>query len=229
MKDYYGLFAFFNNTPLEVDNGGKGVFFDFVGPKMDLPIPAEQAAKRSEISDQIKQLNSQRKQMMTGANGREQWKKDLESITQESPGGPCFRRTNSAPTEAKISRRSEDESILVTGNVPGTVVYTIDTKPKLKQVTAIRVEALTHDELLTGPGRGDDERPNFILSELNVTVHEKSQKKGRKVALSSVDGRLLTARPGSREVHRQRSQDRLLMAVSSVSHTPSTVLRGRSR
>ena len=187
MKDYYGLFAFFNNTPLEVDNGGKGVSFDFVGPKMDLPIPAEQAAKREEISDQIKQLNSQRKKMMTGADGREQWEKDLRASLKKRPEWTVLTADKFRTNGGEDFRALEDESILVTGNVPGTVVYTIDTKPKLRQVTAIRVEALTHDELPgMGPGRGDDERPNFILSELNVTVHEKGQEKGRKVALSSV-------------------------------------------
>ncbi|MGY8652119.1 MAG: DUF1549 domain-containing protein, partial [Verrucomicrobiia bacterium] len=39
MKDYYQFFAYFNNTPVEVRNpSGKGVSFDFYGPKMDLPL-----------------------------------------------------------------------------------------------------------------------------------------------------------------------------------------------
>ena len=36
MKDYYSLFAFFNNTPLEVKHTG-GVTYDFYGPKLKLP------------------------------------------------------------------------------------------------------------------------------------------------------------------------------------------------
>ena len=36
-KDYYRLFAFFNNTPLEVENARQdGVQFDFYGPRMEL-------------------------------------------------------------------------------------------------------------------------------------------------------------------------------------------------
>jgi len=45
MKDYYSLFAFFNNTPLEVKQLGKGVTWDFYGPTMDLPIDEMRAAK----------------------------------------------------------------------------------------------------------------------------------------------------------------------------------------
>tara|TARA_B100001093_G_scaffold256893_1_gene245637 strand:+ start:18952 stop:22038 length:3087 start_codon:yes stop_codon:yes gene_type:complete len=186
-KDYYGLFAFFNNTPLEVDNGGKGVSFDFVGPKMDLPIPAEQAAKRKRITAHIQQLASKRKQMMTGSEGREQWEMDLRTSLKNRPEWTALTVDRFRTDGGEDFRLLEDKSILLTGNVPGTVVYTIDTKPKLKQVSAIRVEALTHDELPgTGPGRGDDERPNFILSELNVMVHEKGQNKGREVVLNSV-------------------------------------------
>ena len=45
MKEYYSLFAFFNNTPLEVKQLGKGVTWDFYGPTMDLPIDETRAAK----------------------------------------------------------------------------------------------------------------------------------------------------------------------------------------
>ncbi len=36
-KDYYQIFAYFNNTPLEVKNTA-GVTWDFYGPTMDLPM-----------------------------------------------------------------------------------------------------------------------------------------------------------------------------------------------
>ena len=45
MKDYYSLFAFFNNTPLEVKQQGKGVTWDFYGPTMDLPMDTSRTTK----------------------------------------------------------------------------------------------------------------------------------------------------------------------------------------
>ena len=45
MKDYFSLFAFFNNTPLEVKQEGKGVTWNFYGPKMDLPLSVAQQTK----------------------------------------------------------------------------------------------------------------------------------------------------------------------------------------
>ena len=50
MKDYYSLFAFFNNTPLEVKQEGKGVTWNFYGPKMDMPMSVAQQTKLDELN-----------------------------------------------------------------------------------------------------------------------------------------------------------------------------------
>jgi hypothetical protein len=50
IKEYYSLFAFFNNTPLEVKQLGKGVTWDFYGPTMNLPIDETRAAKLKTLS-----------------------------------------------------------------------------------------------------------------------------------------------------------------------------------
>ena len=56
-KEYYQLFAFFNNTPLEVE--GNGVTYNFTGPKMELPLSAEQQALREKLQMQVADLNKQ--------------------------------------------------------------------------------------------------------------------------------------------------------------------------
>ncbi|MEO8498307.1 MAG: DUF1549 and DUF1553 domain-containing protein, partial [Planctomycetota bacterium] len=56
-RDYYQLFAYFNNTPLEVK--GDGVTYEFVGPKMDLPISDEQRQERDRLEAQIAELTAQ--------------------------------------------------------------------------------------------------------------------------------------------------------------------------
>jgi Protein of unknown function (DUF1553)/Protein of unknown function (DUF1549) len=49
-KDFYQLFAFFNNTPLEVKLDS-GVQYNFYGPKMDLPMQDDQRARRAKLAD----------------------------------------------------------------------------------------------------------------------------------------------------------------------------------
>lgn len=58
--DYYRLFAFFNNTPIEVENplGNKGVRFDFYGPKLELPLTDEQRRDRAELERRRAKLDA---------------------------------------------------------------------------------------------------------------------------------------------------------------------------
>ena len=53
-RDFYQLFAFFNNTPLEV--AGNGVSYNFVGPKMKLPVTGNQQLQRQNWQDEADQL-----------------------------------------------------------------------------------------------------------------------------------------------------------------------------
>ncbi len=53
MNDYYRIFAFFNNTPLEVKQQGEGVTWNFYGPTLPLPLTPEQQARRVRLQKQI--------------------------------------------------------------------------------------------------------------------------------------------------------------------------------
>ena len=50
-KDYYQLFAYFNNTPLEVE--GNGVTYNFTGPRMSLPLTDEQAKQKADLTAKV--------------------------------------------------------------------------------------------------------------------------------------------------------------------------------
>lgn len=56
-RDYYQLFAYFNNTPLEVE--GDGVTFEFVGPKLDLPLPTDQQLQLDELQSELAALKTE--------------------------------------------------------------------------------------------------------------------------------------------------------------------------
>ena len=59
-KDYYQLFAFFNNTPLEVEQAGKdSVQFNFWGPKLELPLSASQQQRRLELKSRLEKAKEQ--------------------------------------------------------------------------------------------------------------------------------------------------------------------------
>jgi mono/diheme cytochrome c family protein len=172
MKDYYQIFAYFNNTPVEVRNpSGKGVSFDFYGPKMDLPLPdaerkrldglrAQLAKKEAETKAVAKEvaveLKSWEARMRKAMGTTPQWE-TMEIVAFES----------SAPEKHEVL---EDGSLLLPGKSPQNAVYTVRAKTDLAKVAAIKLETLTHDKLPSkGPGRNElAGRPNFVLQELEV-------------------------------------------------------------
>ena len=59
-QEYYELFAFFNNTPIEVkQDAAKSVSFSFYGPKLPLPEESGRVLRRKELSAQIEKIDEQ--------------------------------------------------------------------------------------------------------------------------------------------------------------------------
>ena len=61
MRDYYGLFAYFNNTPIEV--AGDGVTYNFIGPWMDLPQDEATTAQRKQWEAERRRLVRRRDEL----------------------------------------------------------------------------------------------------------------------------------------------------------------------
>lgn len=166
-RDYYQLFAYFNNTPLEVN--GDGVTYEFIGPKMDLPLSESQRDERERLEDQIATLSEQLEPLVAERlKGKSQWEtqfvttKDavaqwhvLDIATFESSGGASHSLL-------------DDKSVLIGGALPDTDFYTIVVKTSVNSITGFKIETLTDPSLPdNGPGRST--RPNFILHEFAVT------------------------------------------------------------
>jgi mono/diheme cytochrome c family protein len=78
-EDYYRLFAYFNNTPLEVENVNRdGVQFDFYGPKMELPLDRQRRMRRAEIASQLEDCRGAMRQAEAEAMADfPEWQDDL--------------------------------------------------------------------------------------------------------------------------------------------------------
>ncbi len=175
MQDYYGLFAYFNNTPLEVEGKG-GVSFDFYGPKLDLPLPPDEAKQRAALIVEQAELKKalaaarklalvDRETMIAGlceqidgaAEGKSVWSV-AEVTSHKGTGDESFNVLS-------------DGSVLVMGEVPDKTTYSLKLKLPGGKIGALRLEALTNNQLPgKGPGRGDPVRSNFILSEIRASI-----------------------------------------------------------
>ena len=170
-KEYYQLFAYFNNTPLEVQNAsGKGVSFDFYGPKMDLPMPADEAEKKTTLEGKIRTLKKERELVMeASAKDRAAWEADLLAASGEAPTWEVLEIADFSGSEGETCEHLEDGSLLVTGDVPDKTTYTVKLRSELAGIRAIKLEMLTHESLpANGPARGNGSRPNAILNEATL-------------------------------------------------------------
>ena len=189
-QDYYGLFAFFNNTPIEVENprGDVGVQYDFSGPWMDLPLREEQVQAQRALQRERDALVAARDAAVASAVDEQgAWERELRAALDEMPAWQVLDVASFTTTGDEDHALLEDGSVLVSGRVPDTTTYRVQVATPPRGIRALRVETLTHPELPgTGPGRGDVKRPNFILSELEVRAAESADAELSKVGLRAL-------------------------------------------
>jgi hypothetical protein len=157
--DFYSFFAFFNNVPERGNNG--------FAPKLRAATFEQEqalagiATEASMLDENLKPLADQIAKQQTAweATAAKQVEKQWRFLAAEemkSSGGSTFRKL-------------DDESLLVGGPKPQTDDYEVVYEPNSGKVTAIQLEAITH-ESLPGNGAGRASNSNFVLSEFEVRV-----------------------------------------------------------
>ncbi|BCX48520.1 hypothetical protein HAHE_24280 [Haloferula helveola] len=185
MEDYYSFFAFFNNTPLEVElpSGKTDVSHDFVGPFLDLPLAGGKKEEQQRLTKEIEELRKQLNSRDAGPSF-EQWAKEARASLADPPRWAPLEVAGFESTGGEDHQVLEDHSVLISGNLPGTTVYTVKLESPSEPLWGFRLETLTHPELPgKGPGRGDEERPNFVLNEFEVQAAPTGSDKAAAVEL----------------------------------------------
>ena len=176
MTDYYGIFDFFNHTPLEVQlpSNKTDVSHDFIGPYLDLPLTLEQQQQAKDLDDQLSLLQKNRE---TALKAQEKDYIAWERLSSESAAGQgnweVLQVTGFTSTGGEKHEILKDGSVLLTGTVPKTTTYTVETKTTLTRIAQLKLEALANPRLPgRGPGRGDNQRPNFVLKEFAAALRK---------------------------------------------------------
>ncbi len=165
-KDYYRLLAFYNNTEIEAERTNPKVpgSIQFIGPKMPLADPALAKQRRelqTELTDVKKQLAARRGVLTDDLDA---WAGQLQKSPSEPAQTHVLQVAEFASEQGCESAVLEDGSVLVKGPVVDKDTYQLTVETKLTGIRAIRLETLTHESLPgQGPGRGDAQRPNFVL------------------------------------------------------------------
>ena len=119
--------------------------------------------------------------------------------------------------------------MLLVDDPPGKDTYTITVRTRLRNITGFELETLTDPSLPgNGPGRGDAQRPNFVLNTFAVAVAPTGGKAAAKaVKFRNRPAQLLAKGLRRRRRHRRRREDRL-GHQSRVPQAPLGPVRGES-
>jgi hypothetical protein len=166
-RDYYKLYAFFNSSEWEYGYQGEGMGEEtrwVKEPILDLPSP-EQDAKRKVLEAEIAQLQTKLKTQTPDLDAAQAaWERAmLDEVRTWTTLDPNEIKSISGATLTKQS----DQSVLASGANPEAEIYVITTKTKLKNITALRLEAMTDASLPKG-GPGRDPYGNFLLTGIEV-------------------------------------------------------------
>ncbi|MCH7989527.1 MAG: DUF1549 domain-containing protein [Planctomycetes bacterium] len=165
-KEYYQLYAFFNNTQKEIQSTGSSR--QFIGPKISLDLDSKQQKQKQRLKADLGRLKKQEKQLTKLLKADQpMWEQTLAA--SESSGWKVLEPETYESLEGAALKKRSDNSLLATGNFPGTDIYQITTTTDLQNITAFRIEILT-DPTLPDGGPGRAKPGNFILSEFQVEV-----------------------------------------------------------
>ena len=158
-KEYYQLTAFFNQTPVtggEKDPQAK--------PNLAFATP-EYLAKEKELS--VQYAAAQKAQNAKAAALRSEQARWEASISMKNEWMPMVPKSANA-NEVDLTILP-DHSVLATGANPNKEIYVVQFDPELKNITAIRLDALQHKSFTNnGKGLARSDSGNFVLTEFEV-------------------------------------------------------------
>ena len=179
-EEYFEMFAFFNNTPLEVENkSGKGVSFDFWGPKMELPLPADKQKQRDSLNAELKVKKEELATLQKEANRNyKEWTQQKLEVTKEKePSWRVLTPTKAVSNGGESLRIVKDGSLLAEGKPGDKSTYQIEVSVPAGTWKSFQMETMLHKSMKqNGPGRNTtNANPNFVLTEMIVKVEGASK------------------------------------------------------
>ncbi|QDU51610.1 Planctomycete cytochrome C [Gimesia panareensis] len=157
-QEFYQLYAFFNQVP---ERGMRGF-----APKQRIASPLAPASLQK-FDVELTRLQAELKKPIDVDQRMNQWAQELSTHPEQgwTVVEPLTMKSSGGTTLTKLG----DKSILASGANPRHDIYEITAKTDATNLTAVRLEALTH-ESLPGGGPGRHSNSNFVLSEIELTA-----------------------------------------------------------
>ncbi len=155
-REFYQLYAFFNQVP---ERGMRGFT---PSERIASPLGHEQLEK---LESQLKEVRSELENSVDIEPALDRWINGLAK-TSASGWDVIVPETMKSSSGSKMEKL-EDQSILIGGANPRHDIYEIAATTNHIGMTAVRLEALTHNSL-PGGGPGRHSNSNFVLTEFEL-------------------------------------------------------------
>src|SRR5262249_8422475 len=101
----------------------------------------------------------------------DRWETEQASKIKSAAQSHALPVTNFASSSGSPHKLLKDHSVLLVDDPPDKDTYTITVKTNLSGIRGFKLETIADANLPgSGPGRGDAERPNFVLNTFSVTA-----------------------------------------------------------
>ena len=157
-REFYQLYSFFNQVP---ERGMRGFT-----PSEKIPSPLADD-RQQQLESKLRELRAELANPVDVDSHLEAW---ASQLAKSAVGGwnvltPQKLISSGGSTLTPL----EDNSVLAGGANPRQDIYDISSQTDAVDITAVRLEALTH-ESLPGGGPGRHSNSNFVLSEFELTA-----------------------------------------------------------
>ncbi|MDP6903707.1 MAG: DUF1549 and DUF1553 domain-containing protein, partial [Verrucomicrobiota bacterium] len=163
-KDYYSLYSFFNQTPV---NGGGGD--PAMAPNMQVGTSVQKqeiAALEQKIAGHGKAIEKRRAKLQ---EGQAAW--EVKRLKQDSVSAWEILRPVAARAKNQTLDLQEDRSVLAKGKLPDQDEYSLQTAIPTSSFRHVRLEALQHTSLPSG-GLSRVKGGNFVLTDIQLILEE---------------------------------------------------------
>ena len=163
-RDYYSLFAFYNNTPV---NGGGGD--PQMAPNIQVGTPVQKqeiTALEQKIANYGKAIEKRRTKLQ---EGQVAW--EAQRLKQASASTWETLRPVAARAKNQTLHLQKDRSVLAKGKLPDQDEYSLQAAVPSSSFRHVRLEALQHASLPSG-GLSRVKGGNFVLTDIKLILEE---------------------------------------------------------
>jgi hypothetical protein len=156
--DYYRMFAFFNQTPVDGEGGNPQT------PPV-LAVPSErQQRQQSELCERLTELEQKLADRYQQISGRQAAWEDQQLVSIPGPDSWVVLDATAFSADQSMIKKLPDGSLLAFGPNPDNDNFRVIGKAELANVSAVRLEAIPHPSM-TAKGLSRSGSSNFVLTD----------------------------------------------------------------